>query len=114
MFKQNFNHIWIYNGMDQISKYGILNCMKCLNDWTKFKQWMMFKSNVNKLKKIVIVYQAWSKPQQRLCLNQLLNPTSIKHERHVKFNEIHQTKCFYHNCNECQNMKIPTSKTITL
>jgi hypothetical protein len=80
--------------MDQISKYGILNCMKCLNDWTKFKQWMMFKSNVNKQKKVVIMYGAWSKPQQRWCLNQPLNPTSIKYEGHIKFKESHQTKCF--------------------
>jgi hypothetical protein len=60
------------------------------------------------------MYGVWSKPQQRWCLNQSLNPTSIKYERHVKFNEIHQTKCFYHNCNECQNIKVTTSKTITL
>jgi hypothetical protein len=64
--------------------------------------------------KVIILYGAWSKPQQRWCLNQPLNPTSIKYERQVKFNEIHQTKCFYHNYNECQNMKVPTSKTITL
>jgi hypothetical protein len=58
------------------------------------------------------MYGAWFKPQQRFK-PQPLNPTSIKYERHIKFNEIHQTKCFYHNYIECQNMKVPTSKTIT-
>lgn len=83
-----FKMVWIkYQNMASWIAWNVwmIEPIQTMNDvWIKCEQTL----------KVVIMHGAWSKPQQRWCLNQPLNPTSIKYERQVKFNEIHQTKCF--------------------